>query len=66
MIVKRTERQERTFKGVSFMVGAVGERMMVTLMTFLEGQKVGTHSHPHEQITYILEGEFEFSIDGEK
>ena len=64
MIVKRTERQERTFKRVSFMVGAVGERMMVTLMTFLEGQKVGTHSHPHEQAGYCVQGRFELTIDG--
>jgi quercetin dioxygenase-like cupin family protein len=63
MIVKRTERQERTFKGVNFLVGAVGERMMVTLMTFQEGQKVGTHSHPHEQAGYCVQGRFELTID---
>lgn len=38
MIVKGAERQKRTFKGADFLVGAVGERMMVTLMTFKEGQ----------------------------
>jgi len=42
MIVKATERQGRAFKGVNFLAGAVGERMMVTLMTFKEGQEVGT------------------------
>ena len=64
MIVKSTERQERAFKGVSFLVGAVGERMMVTLMTFKEGQEVGTHSHPHEQAGYCIKGSFELMIDG--
>lgn len=39
MIVKSTERRKRTFKGVDFLVGATGERMMVTLMTFKEGQE---------------------------
>lgn len=64
MIVKRTERRERTFKGVNFLVGATGERMMVTLMTFKEGQEVGTHRHPHEQAGYCLQGRFMLTIDG--
>lgn len=64
MIVKRGERQERTFKGVNFLVGATGERMMVTLMTFKEGQEVGTHCHPHEQAGYCLQGRFVLTIDG--
>ncbi|MFQ5886041.1 MAG: cupin domain-containing protein [Anaerolineae bacterium] len=64
MIVKATERQERTFKGVDFLVGAVGERMMVTLMTFTEGQEVGKHHHPHEQAGYCIQGRFVLMIDG--
>ena len=64
MIVKASERQERTFKGVDFLVGAVGERMMVTLMTFTEGQEVGTHHHPHEQAGYCIQGRFVLTIDG--
>ena len=64
MIVKSAERQERTFKGVNFLVGAIGERMMVTLMTFEEGQEVGTHAHPHEQAGYCVQGRFELTIGG--
>lgn len=64
MIVKSTEWQERTFKGVGFRVGATGERMMVTLMAFKEGQEVGTHSHPHEQAGYCIQGRFVLTIDG--
>lgn len=64
MIVKGVERRERTFRGVSFLVGAIGERMMVTLMTFKEGQEVGTHSHPNEQAGYCVQGRFELTIDG--
>ena len=31
-----------------------------------EAGAVGTlHSHPHTQITYVVEGEFSFTIDGE-
>lgn len=64
MIVKRTERQGRMFKGVNFLVGATGERMMVTLMTFKEGQEVGTHRHPNEQAGYCLQGRFVLAVDG--
>ena len=24
------------------------------------------HNHPHEQLTYVLSGEFEFTIEGQK
>ena len=64
MIVKSAERQERSFKGVDFLVGAIGEHMMVTLMTFKEGQEVGTHSHPHEQAGYCIQGRFVLTTDG--
>jgi hypothetical protein len=50
MIVKRTERQGRMFKGVNFLVGATGERMMVTLMTFKEGQEVDTTVIPMSRL----------------
>jgi quercetin dioxygenase-like cupin family protein len=62
MIVKSAERQLRTFKGVEFMVGATGERTMVTLMTFKQGQKVGMHAHPNEQAGYCIQGRFELTI----
>lgn len=64
MVVKSEDRQKRTFRGVDFFVGAIGERMMVTLMVFDKGQKVGTHSHPHEQAGYCIKGRFELTIDG--
>ena len=31
-----------------------------------EGVAAPLHSHPHEQWTYVLEGEMEFTLDGEK
>ena len=39
--------------------------MMVEIY-FDKGAVGEIHSHPHEQITYVLEGEFEFTIDGKK
>jgi len=64
MIVKAAERQQRRFKGVDFIVGAIGEHMMVTLMPFQEGQEVGAHRHPHEQAGYCIQGRFVLTIDG--
>ena len=37
---------------------------MVTLMTFVRGQMVGAHAHPHEQAGYCIQGRFELSVDG--
>jgi len=65
MLVKSTERKKRNFKGVDFFVGAVGERMMVTLMTFKKGQKEMPHSHPHEQAGYCIQSRFILTIDGQ-
>jgi len=64
MILRAAQRKKCAFKGVEFLVGATGERMMVTLMTFKKGQQVGTHSHPHEQAGYCVQGRFELTIDG--
>ena len=52
--------------GLKRKVLAYHESLMVVEVHFEEGAVGKVHSHPHEQITYILEGEFEFSIDGEK
>ena len=34
-------------------------------VTLEEGVIVPVHSHPHEQWTYILEGQMEFTLNGE-
>ena len=65
MIVRSVECKKRTFKGIDFLVGATGERMMVTLMTFKKGQEGETHSHPNEQIGYCIRGRFTLTIDNE-
>jgi len=64
MVVKSAQRRARTFKGVRFWVGAIGERMMITLMTLQKGQAVGTHCHPNEQIGYCVSGRYTLTIDG--
>lgn len=41
-----------------------GDRMTVAYWTFDPGIDLPSHSHPHEQITNIVEGEFELTVDG--
>jgi hypothetical protein len=40
-------------------------RMTVAYWTFDPAVALPEHSHPHDQITNILEGEFELTIEGE-
>lgn len=51
--------------GVSRKVLAYSENMMAVEVYF-EKEAIGAmHNHPHEQITYVLSGEFEFTIGDE-
>ena len=43
-----------------------GVSLMQVEVHFEEGAIGAMHSHPHSQLTYVLEGEFEFTIDGVK
>lgn len=52
--------------GIKRKVLAYHENLMVVEVHFEEGAIGEIHSHPHEQITYILDGEFQFTIGDEK
>lgn len=39
-----------------------GENMSFGLVNIVKGSVIGRHQHPHEQITYIVEGELEMQI----
>jgi quercetin dioxygenase-like cupin family protein len=43
-----------------------GETMTLSFVDIKEGAQLPAHSHPHEQITFIVEGELEMVIGGEK
>jgi len=43
---------------------AWGERLMVVQTTLEEGAVVPSHRHPHEQITYIVEGKLSMDVEG--
>lgn len=56
MIVKRENAQKREFKSVSFDVLSIGEKTMVTKMSYKQGDEVPFHSHPNEQSGYVISG----------
>jgi quercetin dioxygenase-like cupin family protein len=41
-----------------------GEGAMLTFIDLEPGAILPPHSHPHEQITYVVEGELEFTVEG--
>lgn len=42
-----------------------GQRLMVVQTTLEEGTVVPGHRHPHEQITYIVEGQLSMEVEGQ-
>ena len=42
-----------------------GEKMTLTIMEFEPNTVLPEHSHPHEQVGCMIEGEAEFVIDGQ-
>jgi len=43
-----------------------GENMLVAVVNLEPNTVVPAHSHPHEQCSYLMEGEVEFNLDGER
>ena len=50
--------------GVRRKILAYGEDLMQVRVEFETGSIGAMHSHPHTQLTYVLKGEFEFTIGG--
>ncbi|MBV7387367.1 cupin domain-containing protein [Pasteurellaceae bacterium TAE3-ERU1] len=51
--------------GVKRKIMAYSPNIMAVEVYFEEGAVGTMHSHPHEQLTYVLDGEFEFTIGDE-
>ena len=51
--------------GITRSVLAYSDSVMSVENKFEKGAVGPLHSHPHAQVTYILSGEFEFTIGGE-
>jgi quercetin dioxygenase-like cupin family protein len=50
--------------GVIRRVLCYSKNQMMTEVTFEKGARGNMHAHPHEQISYIAKGSFEFTIEG--
>lgn len=50
--------------GVERKLLATGGRMMTAQLRFKKGAVGSLHSHPHEQIGYVVSGSFEFTLEG--
>lgn len=57
---------EEAAEGVTRRMLAYSKDLMVVENTFEKGAVGSLHHHPHTQITYIVSGVFEFTIDGVK
>lgn len=64
MVVKKEEAKKRTFKGVSLDSLAVGEKSIVCKMNYVVGNFAAEHTHPHEQIGYVISGRYLMTVDG--
>lgn len=51
--------------GVSRKILAYDENLMSVEVRFEKGAIGSMHTHPHTQISYVLEGKFEATINGE-
>ena len=51
--------------GLTRKVGAYNENLMVVEVHFKTGTVAALHSHPHEQITYVISGKFAFTVGDE-
>jgi quercetin dioxygenase-like cupin family protein len=53
------------FPGASRKMLARGGSLMVMRVNFAPGAAAPLHSHPHEQVSYIVSGRFEFTVGEE-
>ncbi|MBT52827.1 MAG: cupin [Mameliella sp.] len=51
--------------GLTRKVAAHNDNVMCVEVHFETGTVAARHSHPHEQITYVISGKFEFTVGDE-
>ncbi len=56
-------KEKQVIEGVTLR-SVTGSSTMMTFFEFEESAVIPPHSHLHEQITYVLEGEVEFTLKG--
>lgn len=53
-------------QGVERKILASEGSLMTVEVKFKKGAVGAVHTHPHEQVSYIVQGSFEFELDGKK
>jgi quercetin dioxygenase-like cupin family protein len=67
MIVYQQDRDlEQVAPGVSRKILASEGSLMSVEVRFQRGGIGTVHTHPHEQVSYVIQGSFEFELDGQK
>ena len=67
MIVKNESVQlEKVGEGVHRKILASNGGLMTVEVIFNKGAIGAVHTHPHEQVCYVLAGSFEFDLNGKK
>lgn len=51
--------------GITRRILAHSGNMMIVEATFQKGAEGTAHRHPHEQVSYILSGSFQYTMEGE-
>ncbi len=51
--------------GVRRTLVSVGERAMAVRFDLAKGSAIPAHSHPHEQIGFVMAGQLRFTVEGE-
>lgn len=51
--------------GLTRKVAAYNDNLMCVEVHFETGTEAARHQHPHEQITYVISGKFEFTVGDE-
>ncbi len=57
---------EQVAPGVSRRILAAGGRLMAVQVAFAAGVAAPQHAHPHEQVSYIVSGRFEWQLGDQK
>lgn len=67
MIVKNNDvKATEVGQGVERKILASDGKMMTVEVRFKKGSIGTVHSHPHEQVSYVISGSFEFEVEGKK
>lgn len=66
MIVKHTKPTQEMLPGLGRKTLAHGEKGLMTQFKLKAGAELPAHSHPHEQIGYLVSGRIVLDIGGEK